>query len=91
MKEVITKHNRQITHSQVRSESAYLQIKQLIFQFDYIEQLKIMEEFKTIINFSTKKKQENNSWIGSLSGKTKILGDIVSPIVEESDWEVLSN
>jgi prevent-host-death family protein len=27
------------------------------------------------------------SWIGSMVGTAKILGDIVSPIGEESDWE----
>ena len=28
-------------------------------------------------------------WIGSMQGKSKILGDIVSPASDESDWEVL--
>ncbi|MGA2856007.1 MAG: type II toxin-antitoxin system Phd/YefM family antitoxin [Candidatus Sulfotelmatobacter sp.] len=28
-------------------------------------------------------------WIGSMEGKSKILGDIISPASEESDWEVL--
>ena len=28
-------------------------------------------------------------WIGSMKGKSKILGDIVSPASDESDWEVL--
>ena len=27
------------------------------------------------------------SWIGSMVGSAKILGDIVSPACEESDWE----
>jgi prevent-host-death family protein len=27
------------------------------------------------------------SWIGSMKGTGKILGDIVSPISKESDWE----
>jgi len=27
------------------------------------------------------------SWIGSMVGSAKILGDIVSPAGEESDWE----
>jgi prevent-host-death family protein len=31
----------------------------------------------------------NRDWIGSMKGKSKILGDIVSPASEESDWEVL--
>jgi prevent-host-death family protein len=31
----------------------------------------------------------NRDWIGSMKGKIKILGDIVSPACDESDWEVL--
>jgi len=27
------------------------------------------------------------SWVGSRAGTAKILGDIVSPVSEESDWE----
>ena len=27
------------------------------------------------------------SWVGSMVGTAKILGDIVSPVGEESDWE----
>jgi prevent-host-death family protein len=27
------------------------------------------------------------SWIGSMAGTGKILGDIVSPIADKSDWE----
>ena len=27
------------------------------------------------------------SWIGSMAGSAKILGDIVSPASEQSDWE----
>jgi prevent-host-death family protein len=29
------------------------------------------------------------NWMGSMKGQIKILGDIVSPAGEESDWEVL--
>ena len=31
----------------------------------------------------------NRDWMGSMKGKTKILGDIVSPACDEGDWEVL--
>jgi prevent-host-death family protein len=31
----------------------------------------------------------SNDWIGSMRGKSKILGDIISPASDESDWEVL--
>lgn len=29
------------------------------------------------------------NWIGSMKGKSKIFGDIISPATDESDWEVL--
>jgi len=31
----------------------------------------------------------SDEWIGSMAGKSKILGDIISPASDESDWEVL--
>jgi prevent-host-death family protein len=31
----------------------------------------------------------NRDWIGSMKGRMEILGDIVSPASDESDWEVL--
>lgn len=31
----------------------------------------------------------NRDWVGSMKGKTKILGEIVAPACDESDWEVL--
>ena len=34
---------------------------------------------------TAKKKPDN--WIGSMKGSMKILGDIMSPVCEEGDWE----
>lgn len=31
------------------------------------------------------------SWLGSMKNSGKIIGDIVSPASEESDWEVLGS
>jgi prevent-host-death family protein len=28
-------------------------------------------------------------WLGSMADSTKIVGDIVSPVLEDSDWEAL--
>jgi prevent-host-death family protein len=28
-------------------------------------------------------------WMGSMAGTIKILGDIVSPVIEDTDWEAL--
>lgn len=33
--------------------------------------------------------QERSAWIGSMKDSIKILGDIVSPANEESEWEAL--
>jgi prevent-host-death family protein len=33
--------------------------------------------------------QERSSWIGSMKQSLEIVGDIVSPANEESEWEVL--
>jgi prevent-host-death family protein len=32
--------------------------------------------------------QERTAWIESMKGSVKILGDIISPANEESEWEV---
>jgi prevent-host-death family protein len=31
--------------------------------------------------------KNDGSWIGSMRGTMEILGDIVSPVMDESDWE----
>jgi prevent-host-death family protein len=31
----------------------------------------------------------SDDWIGSMAGKSKILGDIITPASDEADWEVL--
>lgn len=33
--------------------------------------------------------QDRSAWIGSMKGSVEILGDIISPASDESDWEVL--
>ena len=32
---------------------------------------------------------EQADWLGSLADTTEILGDIISPVMEETDWEAL--
>ena len=32
---------------------------------------------------------EQKDWMGSLADTTEILGDIISPVIEETDWEAL--
>ncbi len=33
--------------------------------------------------------KESGDWLGSMAHRMKIVGDIVSPVMEESDWEAL--
>jgi prevent-host-death family protein len=30
-----------------------------------------------------------DDWLGSMKGRMEILGDIVSPVIDESEWEAL--
>ncbi len=71
-------------------QSNYKQVVRIINQMEYCQQLKLLEDIKRIIDCGNKKKKTNNTWIGALSGKTKILGDIVAPVIGEGEWEVLS-
>ena len=32
---------------------------------------------------------ETADWLGSMADRMEILGDIVSPVIEETDWEAL--
>ncbi|MGH9405051.1 MAG: type II toxin-antitoxin system Phd/YefM family antitoxin [Terriglobia bacterium] len=34
---------------------------------------------------------EHAGWLGSMAGSVEIRGDIVSPVVEETDWEALKD
>jgi prevent-host-death family protein len=33
--------------------------------------------------------ERHSSWLGCMSGKSKIVGDVLSPVSEESEWEAL--
>lgn len=33
--------------------------------------------------------RERGEWLGRMKGTAKIVGDIVSPVTDSSDWEVL--
>jgi prevent-host-death family protein len=44
---------------------------------------------RPVAEVSPPKPTESRDWIGSMKGKSKILGDIVSPASDESEWEAL--
>ena len=33
--------------------------------------------------------RDENDWLGSMADTMEMVGDIVSPVIEDSDWEVL--
>jgi prevent-host-death family protein len=33
--------------------------------------------------------ERQSSWLGCMSGKSRIVGDVLSPVSEESEWEAL--
>ncbi len=33
--------------------------------------------------------EESGDWLGTMADTIEILGDIVSPVIEETDWEAL--
>jgi prevent-host-death family protein len=37
------------------------------------------------------KADESGDWMGSMAGCMKIVGDIVSPVMEDADWEALGD
>jgi prevent-host-death family protein len=51
--------------------------------------LRITRHGKPIAEINPTCPVENASWIGSMKGKGKILGDIISPASDLEDWEVL--
>ena len=34
---------------------------------------------------------KTHTWLGCMKGKIKITGDIISPVVDEKEWEVLKH
>ncbi len=44
---------------------------------------------KPVVNIVPVSPVRPRDWIGSMKGRFEILGDIVSPANDESDWEVL--
>ena len=49
----------------------------------------VLEETNGAAEPPTKKRTKKRTFPADMAGKVKILGDIVSPIVDEEDWECL--
>ncbi len=68
-------------------------VKKLIqSEIDKIPEEQLEELYQLIKDFTTQKNNldsQKRSTPAHLKGKVKILGDIVSPIVDEEDWQCL--
>ena len=53
--------------------------------------IRITRRGRPIAEVGPPKPIDNRDWIGSMKGTSKILGDIISPASDESDWEALRN
>jgi prevent-host-death family protein len=51
--------------------------------------LLITRRGQPIAEVNPPKPSENRDWIGSMKGRSRILGDIISPATDPDDWEVL--
>jgi len=51
--------------------------------------IRVTRRGKPVVEVVPPSPAHSNDWIGSMKGKSKILGDIISPANDESDWEAL--
>lgn len=73
-------------------EQSYTQIMQYIIELNYSQKKRLLKDIKKmIVKQKDKKIPKDASWLGCLSHKTRIPGDIISPVVDEGCWEVLSS
>ena len=72
----------------------YNQIIQTINRLNYSDKKKLFNHLKRLINSDNKtrpaKNSKNMSWLGCLEGQTEFQGDIIAPVMPETEWEVLS-
>lgn len=54
------------------------------------EQALIEQAVKELIKNYQNAALNKKSWLGCMKGEGKIIGDIVSPVIDENEWEVLS-
>lgn len=57
--------------------------------FESQQSVIVTKRGKTIAKITPAQSIHNGSWLGSMSSTGKIVGDIISPIADESDWQVL--
>ncbi len=72
----------------------YNRIIRSIDRLDYLDKTKLLHHLKKAIDSNKKRKitpfNQKTSWLGCLSDQTQIRGDIIAPVLDEAEWEVLS-
>lgn len=76
----------------MQQQTNYNQIVQSINKLEYPDKKKLFDHLKGIIDSNSKpgKKSKNTSWLGCLKDYTEIHGDIISPVMDENQWEALA-
>jgi hypothetical protein len=76
----------------VQQQTSYNEIIKTVNNLKFSEKLLLFNHLQKIIgsNDKTIKKNKKKSWLGCLKDYTEIHGDIISPVMEENQWEVLS-
>jgi prevent-host-death family protein len=55
------------------------------------QQLRITRHGKPVAEVVPPTPDNNAAWMGSMKDQIQILGDIISPVSDEDEWEVLRN
>jgi hypothetical protein len=76
----------------MQQQMSYNEVIKRVDSLDFSSKLRLLNHLREIIasNTNTGKKSKNSSWLGCLKEYTEINGDIISPVMDENQWEVLS-
>jgi hypothetical protein len=76
----------------MQQQVSYNEIIKRVDNLNFSEKLRLFSHLRDIIdsNDQTVKRNKKKSWLGCLKDCTEIHGDIISPVMEENQWEVLS-
>lgn len=76
----------------MQQQVSYNEIIKRVNNLKFSEKLRLFNHLQDIIDSNEQrvKKNKKKSWLGCLKDYTEIHGDIISPVMEENQWEVLS-
>ncbi len=70
----------------------YKHVLKEVRHLEHAEKIRLLEELKKMVRSTPQNEQKPGAgtWLGCLEDQTQILGDIVSPVLDENQWEVLA-